>query len=834
MELLLFIGLITAIMFPIAIYALHASHKINLAEYKEKPSHFSDLLIWNAILPDGTIINKDGSFQKSFSYRGSDLDSATTQELDIVSARINNVLKRLSGGWCLFADAERVKSNKYMTAQFPDTVTYLIDNERKKSFESGTHYESNYFLTFLYLPPEDAQDKLSSLLVEKSTNGNKQTTDYRKYFEKTVYDMQRLFAEVLCEFDEMTAEQTLTYLHSIISNKKHTIKYPEVPLYIDAQLADTPVIPGLEPKLGNLKDEHHIRAISVISFPGESSPGILDALNRLGFEYRWSTRYIALDKEDATKQISTIMKKWYSKRKGIKAMVSEWMSGQESIVQDNDAVNKANECDLALIAVANDEVSYGYANTTIIIKEKDENMLEKKIRAIEKTINGLGFTTIVETLNGFEAWLGTIPGHARQNPRRPLWSTLNLAHLMPISAIWAGNETNDHLDHQPPHIYCITSGNTPYRLNLNIQDLGHTMIVGPPGSGKSTLLSLLAAQFPKYKQSQVYCFDKGYSMLPLTAGVGGEFYDLGKAESGLCFQPLANIDNENEASWAFEWILSIIAQENLPINPDIKSKVWQAITSLALSPKEERTLSGLTYLVQDNSIRQAIAPYTNQGSLGHLLDSNTDSLGTATWQLFEMETLMNTKMAVMPTLTYLFHKLEQRFRKGHPAILILDEAWVFLDNPIFSAKIREWLKVLRKNDVYVVFASQSLSDVVNSSIFSALIDSCPTQIFLPNAKAQDEQNSKIYESFGLNERQIQLISIATPKRHYFYKSSIGSRIFDLGLGPMELAYCASAGKESYDKITKIIKEHGKDKFNHEWLREKSDDLYQKYLQAIQR
>ena len=147
---------------------------------------------------------------------------------------------------------------------------------------------------------------------------------------------------------------------------------------------------------------------------------------------------------------------------------------------------------------------------------------------------------------------------------------------------------------------------------------------------------------------------------------------------------------------------------------------------------------------------------------------------------------MHHKGLVAPVLTYLFHRLEARF-DGRPTLLILDEAWLFLDDPLFAALIREWLKTLRKKNVAVVFATQSLADIETSTIAPALIESCPSRIFLPNDRAIEPQSRAVYERFGLNDRQIDLIARAFPKRDYYYQSQRGNRLFELGLGQVGLA-----------------------------------------------
>ena len=151
---------------------------------------------------------------------------------------------------------------------------------------------------------------------------------------------------------------------------------------------------------------------------------------------------------------------------------------------------------------------------------------------------------------------------------------------------------------------------------------------------------------------------------------------------------------------------------------------------------------------------------------------------------------MQHKALVAPVLTYLFHRLEARF-DGRPTLLILDEAWTFLDDALFAARIREWLKTLRKKNVAVVFATQSLADIERSSIAPALIESCPTRIFLPNDRALEPQARSVYERFGLNARQIEILSLAAPKRDYYAQTARGNRLFELGLGPGRAGACAA-------------------------------------------
>ena len=655
------------------------------------------------------------------------------------------------------------------------------------------------------------------MLVERADAS--QGRDWRQTLTGFVAETDRaldLFAGFMPEIAALDDAETLSFLHGTISTRRHGVRVPETPMYLDGLLADTPLTGGLEPMLGSL----HLRTLTILGFPGLSRPGILDALNHQDFGYRWVTRFIALDKTDATRALMRLRRQWFNKRKSVTAMLREVIYNQPVQLLDSDADNKTADADLALQALGGDHVAFGYLTTTITVADADRARVEDKVRAVERIVNGLGFTCIREGLNAVEAWLSSLPGQVYANVRQPLVHTLNLAHLMPLSSVWAGPARNPHLD-GPPLLHAETSGSTPFRLSTHVGDVGHMMIVGPTGAGKSVLLALIALQFRRYPDSQLYLFDMGRSARAATLAMGGAHHGLGlggDAGETIAFQPLAGIDHTGERAWAAEWIAALLAHEKAVVTPEVKEAVWSALTSLASAPREERTLTGLSLLLQSMALRSALAPYTLEGPFGRLLDAAEDDLRMADVQCFETEALMGTGSVVAPVLTYLFHRLEARFN-GRPTLLILDEAWKFLDHPLFAARIREWLKTLRKKNVAVIFASQSLADIADSGIAPAIIESCPQRILLPNAAAIEPQGRVAYQRFGLNDRQIELVSRATPKRHYYLQSAAGNRLFELGLGPVALALCGASDPATQTRIDALLAEHGPAGFAARFLEE---------------
>ncbi len=794
---------------------------LNLAEYRSKPQSLADFLPWAALGAEGVILNKDGSFQRTARFRGPDLNSATPAELVGTTARLNNALRRLGTGWAIFVEASRNAAQCYPQSQFPDPVSALVDIERKAQFEeSGAHFESAYYLTLLYLPPSEEAARAEAWLYEgRSRDGAVDAHEVLKGFIDRSDRVLQLVEGFVPEAAWLSDEETLTYLHSCISTKRHRVRVPEVPMYLDAILVDEALTGGLEPRLGKA----HLRTLTVLGFPSATYPGVLDDLNRLAFPYRWSTRAIALDKTDATKILTRIRRQWFAKRKSVIAILKEVMTNETSTLLDSDAHNKALDADAALQELGSDLIGQAYVTSTVTVWDDDVRAAEEKLRLVEKVIQGRDFTCIAERVNAVEAWLGSLPGQAYANVRQPPVSTLNLAHMIPLSAVWAGPERNEHLD-GPPLLFARTEGATPFRLSLHVGDVGHTLMVGPTGAGKSVLLALIALQFRRYPGSQIFAFDFGGSIRAAALAMGGDWHDLGGALSDdaiepVALQPMAAILDPAEQAWAAAWVAGILAREGVTVTPEAKEHLWSALTSLASAPAVERTLTGLSALLQSGMLKRALQPYVG-GPWGRLLDGENELLGEADVAVFETEGLVGTA-AAPAVLAYLFHRVERQL-DGRPTLLIVDEGWLALDDPTFGPQLREWLKTLRKKNASVVFATQSLADIESSAIAAAIVESCPTRLFLPNERAIEPQITAVYRRFGLNDRQIEIIARATPKRDYYCQSRRGNRLFELGLGDVALAFTAASSKSDQAAIARILAE-GRDGFAAAWLRHKGLD-----------
>jgi len=791
---------------------------MDLRPYKQSEARLSDWLPWAGLVAPGVVLNKDGAFQRTLTFRGPDLDSSTPSELMGASARLDNALKRFGSNWCLHVEARRSQTNVYPDSVWPEALSWLIDEERRQDFAAaGGRYESAYYLTISWLPPSEASGKLEAVLFENAGETRVWRIDYRACLQSFIEETQTfkaLLDLVMVEARFLDDSETLSYLHSCVSDRDQTIAVPSTPFHIDELIADAPLLGGVAPKLG----DQFVKVLSVRAYVNETEPGLLDALNRLGVPYRWTTRVIPMDREDARKEIEKIRKRWFSKRKGILTLLREALYREEATLLDNDATAQAEDADAALQEVNGEAVGAAFVTLTIAVADADEAQAFERIRQIRQVADGLGFVTVLETINAVEAWLGSLPGQTYADLRRPILLTPSLAHLLPLSAVWAGESTNKHLG-GPPLLVAATDGATPFRLNLHHGDVGHSLIVGPTGAGKSVLLGLLAAQWRRYGGAQIFIFDAGRSCRALTLGLNGAFVDLLSEEeqdASIALQPLAHINDETERAWARDWLLALIERSGVELDPSRKEEIWRALGVLAARPASERTLSVYSGLVQDGAIRLALEPFTHAGPWGRLLDADEAQLSHQDVQAFEMGELLQRPEALAAVLPCLVHTLEQRF-DGRPTLLVLDEAWAYLRDDAFAGQIQAWLKTLRKKNVAVVFATQELADVEQSAIAATVFEACPTRIFLANDRAREPRTRAFYESLGLNQRQIAIITEAAPKRDYYVQTRAGARLVDLALGPAALAFLGASTPQDQSAIDRVTAEAGANAFAQVWL-----------------
>lgn len=798
------------------------------SEHRAEPAGLADELQWAFLVEDGVVLQKDGALVAGFRYRGPDLGSATAAELDALGAHVNDALLPYGDGWMFHVDAIRTPAAPYEGSRFPDLATAWIDAERRAEFTSRARsgrpqFVSDHTLTVTYLPPRDVYSRAASVFVQGETKGVDWGMILSGFGAALRQLEQRLGARLWVR--RLDSDALVTHLHRCLTGLAHPVRAPEHGAYLNAVLASQELVGGFTPRVGKL----HLRLVAITGYPGNAPVGQLDVLNTLPFPYRWSNRLIPVGQLTAAKMIRRHQQQWFMGRKGAGSFLSEMASkGDRSAKQqeadelfhDQDSTQMARDAAEAAAENSSGAVRFGYVTQVVVVHDEDPRRAEANAAVVMTALNDRGFTARIETVNAVDAFFGSLPGHGYPNLRRPLMHTRNVAALWPLTGVWPGlahNPSSFFPAGSPPLMHVATAGSTPFRLNLHVADLGHTLLVGAPGAGKSTFVNLAVAQWQRYEGAQTFIFDVGYSHWLLSQAAGGQHYDIGGGSTSdgnsridvLAFQPLADVDRSEERAWATGWLEMLLELQGIDVTPARRVALDRALTLLAEEPREHRTLTELTVQVQDFDLKEALQPYTVGGAYGRLLDANSDALdaagGLGRYQVFELRALYDLDDKVLvPTLLYLFRRVERRLEAGRPTLIVIEEMWGALMRTVFANRLKQWLLTLRKQNAAVMLVAHTLAQLEQVPAKQVIIESCPTRILLPNADAANTANAPLYRDIGCNDREIALVAGAVPKRDYYMKSPLGSRMVQLDLGPVALAFLSTPDGMTIDTMRPIV------------------------------
>ncbi|MBQ4378001.1 MAG: AAA family ATPase [Treponema sp.] len=813
---------------------------LDLLKFKEPQNQLKYVLPWSFIISPGICLLKNGALMTTYQVEYPDLEASSAPEIASMASLFNRSAMTLAQneGWALFFDVKRYKTKDYPAGDFSNLAGWLIDQRRAENYHKfGEHFTTEYYITFVYQLPSDIDSKTTGFFFKNKTKNQKVINKVVKgnNFPKIQKEAEDFLDE--CEkvmgtlavklwIHRLTDSELFSYIKSTVSLNRQNLFYPEDTFFfLDNYLCDMDVQNSQPLKIG----DYYAPVMGIMDFPNKTYPAIFDALNRTMTEFRWTTRFIPLSKEKSTKEAEKYQNRFYSARKSGMTLFTEMAMNVE--------IDKENKGALEMEAQASDiqgdialgEYVLGYYTSNLMVWDKKLENAKLKARKLQQVVRSCGFSVKEETFNNTQAWLGMMPGNVYANIRRPLISTKNFSNIIPLSSAWQGLLHNDFTEEtcgsSIPLCTCSTSYGTPFFLNLNVRDVGHTFVFGPTGAGKSTLLALLMASATKYKDANIVCIDKQLSSRALMVGGGGIYIEPGKDE--VAFQPLSELKSPDECTpseyteslmWCQQFIEGLLAQQNIEITPEISKVISETLRLISQKDKSRRTLTTFqqyaTYSDPENgsnTIRIGLDPYCSGGQFGSIFDAEETTLPLSKLITIEMGSLMRlSEKAVAPALMYIFRYLEKLWNlptgsKQPLTFLFLDEAWLYLQHPIFAGFLQEWLRTLRKKKVFCIFATQEVAAAAKSSLSDTIAQQCLTKIYLADESATTPGLVESYRYFGLTDSEILALSNATMKRDYYFKNPNGCRMFTLDLDPFQLALISP----DHEMLDRIEAEHGR-------------------------
>ncbi|EFY06957.1 VirB4 family type IV secretion/conjugal transfer ATPase [Succinatimonas hippei] len=780
---------------------------------------FCDLLDYATLAEENIIVLKSGGLCAFYELFPEDQSQQDLSALSHFEDVVQKAFLKLGDNWAVHFDVCRINDGFYApkSASCNQTIQDL-ENGRSQKFKTEKSFESRFFLTLTFLGTSVSRRKLEKLVLSdgaKTKDAKQETSDLIEKFKndcKSITDTLSLVIKIKALASRknlnFTLNESLSFIHSCITGKNHDIAVPRHSCYLDALLSTKDFKSGFTPCIG----EKHIACIAIDGFPQTAYLGILNSLALLPFPYRFNTRFLAFDQMQSHLMLEKYRRLWSQKSRGI---LSQIFNQQSSRVNEY-AVEKVSEIDEAKFAFEGNEEIFGAYTSVLIIMDENLDSLQDKASLAVKTVEDLGFAARVETVNAVESYLGSLPGHCFENVRRPIVSGTVFTDLIPLSTPWNGERFSPNPlygEHASPLMQVKSEGHSRFFLNLHQKDLGNTVVVGPPGAGKSVLLGELILNLMRYKNMKIFAFDKGYSFYALTKALAGSHIEFSNLKSAFC--PLYSLENSADFTYAQSFIELLCRMSGYTLSLTDREEITDGLKILSKRDNSQRSLTDLHLLLLSKSLKQAIAPYTVISNENNLLDGTENCGFDSDLTVFECSDLFEApKSFSLPVLKHIFKLIADCF-SGEPRAIILDEAWLMLKDEIFASELLKWFKTLRKHNVIVILATQSITDIAKSSLFETFLECVKTRIYLPNYDAKGDVLKPIYKQTGLNDEQITRLSDAIPKKDYLLLKGQQAAFFNLMLTEDELRLLSFSGDHIKKHVNELFAVFGRNFYKHQ-------------------
>lgn len=769
----------------------------------QKKRAFSDLLGYGLHLDDNLVMMKDGAMIAFFDIHSPDMDSCTENQLDAQANLWKQAIAFLDDGWMLEINVLSEPLRKIAKEHYSEITAQLIADERRAQFTSGQYFTTKTILSLTWKPEKMLAPKYRRFMFDEV-----ETKDSHELRIDAFLKVINEFTDYLSQnirVKPLTGTQTISYLHAIITGKEQTLVSPPEGIMLNTYLASEDFYNDFTPVIGN----QHIGVLALDELPTHSYPGILEILNDFPIPYRWSSRFVSLSQLTAEGFLKRSERNWSSKAIGVAGVIKEAL--EMPVKLDESAERNAQSIRDAQFENRAGINRFGFYNTNIILMHEDKEQLIHYKALLTKYIQQLNYKVRDESLNATDAYLGSLPGHGCHNLRTLLVDTQYVSHALPISSIFEGERKNPCPFYEKDSsalLLTATQGSRPFYLNCHVGDVGHTAILGPTGNGKSTLIAAMIAAHRKYKDSRIIVLDKDRSNECVIKALSGAYIDL--SDDSYQLAPLSKLtpNNAHYFEQAKQWLIQTCELMGVEMTPIRQKYLHEGLERMMSDKPQYKNLEHLT--VQEPAVRQVLANL-NEGPWSHVLNGTQSKTDKSHIIGFDLTQLVQSNDGLkdynLPIIKALMNELEDCFKDKRPTLLILEEAWLYLQHDLFRNKLSDWFKTLRKANVSVIFVSQDLSDIVQKEQASIIQNSCMTRIFLPNYSANEPYVAKHYEAFGLNERQIELLRAATPKQDYYYVSPNGKRMFRLDLGHVALSLLCISNKKDVETFREYKKQN---------------------------
>ncbi|MEC8714249.1 MAG: VirB4 family type IV secretion/conjugal transfer ATPase [Pseudomonadota bacterium] len=764
------------------------------AAWGAKEARAGDRLPYLRLIDESTLLLRDGSVMTAIQVPGLLFETEDSEALNAHAATREVVLRStLDARFVLYHHVIRRRVSVDLEAEFPDPISRHIDARWRERLGSGQLFVNDQFITLIRRPARGKAGLVERMGKKFRRKGGerlepdpKDLRSLRAASQGLVAALQAYGATPLGDYvgpQGNTNSEMLELLSALYNGEMRPVRKPADDVDIGHMLPYRRVSFGLDAiEMRGSGSPDFAAVLGMKDYPEATSPGLLDSLLRLPFEMVVSESYAPTERQTARERMDLAIRRLRSADEEAAAERADMMAARD--------------------ALGNGAVGFGDHHLTVMVKERHLGRLDDAMAACAAALADTGAIAVREDTNLEPAFWGQFPGNEAYLVRRALISSANMASFGSLHGFALGQAQGNHWGEAVTLLE--TTSATPFFFNFHHGDLGNFSVIGPSGSGKTVVMNFLAAQAQKFSPRTIL-FDKDRGAELFVRGIGGR-YDSIRSGEPTGFNPLALPDTPGNKAFLRDWLGVLLKAEG----PEEEQTIAGAVDAAYANDASLRRLRHFKELLsgsrrpQPGDLADRLGAWIGEGENAWMFDNAEDKLDLSARVLgFDMTALLENPKLRTPTMMYLFHRIEERL-DGKPTMILIDEGWKALDDEIFAARIRDWLKTLRKRNALVGFATQSARDALESRISTALVEQTATMVFMPNSRARPEDYC---DGFGLTEHELALIrTLPAHSRCFLVRQPDASVVVRLDLSGAPEVLTLLSGRESSVRRLDLLRE----------------------------
>lgn len=752
------------------------------ALWSKKEASAGERLPYRGFVDENVVQLRDGSLMMALLVPGLSFETADADELNAHTATREVLLRSaLDARFVLYHHVIRRRVNLSLEGTFDDPLAAHIDDLWRDRLSRGALFVNDQFITLVSRPARGKAgwaERVGKLIKRRSEEREADPAELRA-LRTTASGMLAALApygaRLLGDYDGAAGpcNELLELLSALYNGEMRPVRRPTEGVDLGAMLPYQRLNFGLDAlELRGAGKANFGALLSLKDYPDSTSPGLTDGLLRLPFEMVLTETYAPADRQIARERIDLAIRRLRS--------------------ADEEAMAERREMQAARDALGVGAVGFGDHHLSVLVRSDRLDLLDEATAACAAALADAGAVAVREDVNLEPGFWGMFPGNETYLVRRAMISSANMACFGALHGFAMGQANGNHWGEAVTLLQ--TTSATPFFFNFHQGDLGNFSVIGPSGSGKTVVMNFLAAQAQKFSPRTIL-FDKDRGAEVFVRGIGGTYSRIA-AGHPTGFNPLALPDTPSNRAFLRDWLGVLLAATG----PEELAIIAAAVDAAYANDPGLRRLSHFRELLagsrrpQPGDLASRLDAWIGTGEHSWLFDNAEDRLDLSARSLgFDMTALLESPRLRTPVMMYLFHRIEERL-DGQPTMILIDEGWKALDDEVFAARIRDWLKTLRKRNALVGFATQSARDALDSRIATALVEQTATMVFMPNARARAEDYC---EGFGLTLHELDLIrTLPAHSRCFLVRQPDASVVVRLDLAGMPEVLTVLSGRES--------------------------------------